>query len=114
MLTPCVKCYRVRIGIATINFRQILPTSEIIMDITKFKGLLDEQNTWPNNYTFKFVTKTEVKTQLTTLLSDHQITEKLSRNGKYTSVTSRKIFNSADEVIEVYNRISEVEGVIPL
>jgi hypothetical protein len=84
------------------------------MDTSKFKALLDEQITWPDYYTFKFITKTEKKDQLTSYLSEHKITEKLSKNGKYTSVSSRKIMNSSDEVIEIYQTLSKVEGVITL
>ena len=83
------------------------------MDTNKFKEL-DDQLTWPNNYSFKFITKTVRKNQLIELLSDHKIEEKLSKNGKYTSVTSRKILNCSDEVIEVYKKVGQVEGVITL
>ncbi len=72
------------------------------MDTSKFKTLLDEQITWPDYYSFKFITKTDQKHLLTELLSDHKLEEKPSKNGKYTSVTSRKILNSSDEVIAVY------------
>ncbi len=84
------------------------------MDVNKFRSLLNDQINWPDHYTFKFVTKTESKDKLIEVLSGHQCSEKLSRNGKYTSVTSRKILNSADEVIEVYQKVSKVEGVISL
>ncbi|MFT6633576.1 MAG: putative lipoic acid-binding regulatory protein [Bacteriovoracaceae bacterium] len=84
------------------------------MDTNKFKALLDEQITWPDYYSFKFITKTEQKTLVMDLLSDHSIVEKPSKNGKYTSITSKKILNSSDEVIAVYNSISHVSGVITL
>ncbi len=84
------------------------------MDINKFKSLLDEQMTWPDYYQFKFIAKTDNKHQVIELLEDHKVVEKLSKNGKYTSISSRKILNSSDEVIEVYQRISKVEGVITL
>lgn len=84
------------------------------MDTRKFKALLDEQVNWPDYYVFKFITKTDKKHHLLEVLSDHQIDEKLSRNGKYTSVTGRKLFYSSDEVISVYSQISKVEGIISL
>ena len=84
------------------------------MDTTKFKALLDEQVSWPDYYSFKFITKTDKKHHLINALSDHNVVEKLSRNGKYTSVTSKKLLNSSDEVIQVYSKISKVEGVITL
>lgn len=85
-----------------------------MMDFSKFKALLDEQMTWPDYYHFKFVTKTEHKHKVIELLTEHKITEKISKNGKYTSITSRKILQSSDEVVEIYKTISQVEGVITL
>lgn len=84
------------------------------MDMSKFKALLDEQMSWPDYYSFKFVIKSECKAQLLEILSDHKITEKLSKNGKYTSVTSRKLFNNSDEILEVYNSVNHIEGIIHL
>ncbi len=84
------------------------------MDFTKLKSLLDDQVSWPDYYDFKFVTKTDHKHRVIDLLSEHKISEKLSKNGKYTSITSRKILNSSDEVVEVYMEVSQIEGVITL
>ncbi|MDP7319825.1 MAG: DUF493 family protein [Bacteriovoracaceae bacterium] len=86
----------------------------IDMDTKKFKALLDEQMSWPDYYNFKFITKTEKKHLLLEELSDHSIDEKQSRNGKYTSITSRKILYSSEEVITVYKRVGQIEGVITL
>ena len=84
------------------------------METSKFKQLLDDQMTWPDYYTFKFIIKSDKKHQVIELLSDHQILEKPSKNGKYTSINSRKIINSSDEVLEIYERINKIEGVIKL
>jgi hypothetical protein len=84
------------------------------MDTNKFKALLDDQITWPDYYSFKFITKSVEKSLVIELLSDHSIEEKPSKSGKYTSITSRKILNSSDEVIAVYNKVSQVSGVITL
>ncbi len=84
------------------------------MDFTKFKILLDEQMSWPEHYTFKFVVKTERKTELLDLLSDHSVNEKESKNGTYTSVTSRKLVASSDDVVAVYQEVSKIEGIMSL
>ena len=84
------------------------------MDFTKLKNLLDEQVSWPDQYQFKFVVKSHKKQQVLELLDEHTISEKLSRNGKYTSITSKKLLNSSDEVIQVYEKMSRIEGVITL
>lgn len=86
------------------------------MDLTKFKALLDDQMSWPDYYSFKFVVKTDNKSNLVELLteSDHHLTEKPSKNGKYTSVTCRKLVKSSDEVVAVYHKVSKIEGIITL
>ena len=84
------------------------------MNTIKFKALLDEQVNWPDYYVFKFITKSDNKHVLLSALSEHHIEEKESKNGKYTSVTSRKLLYSSDEVLSVYSQISEIEGIITL
>ncbi len=84
------------------------------MDIAKFKSLLDEQITWPDYYTFKFVVKTEQETQVLALLDGHKIESKASSKGTYISISSRKLMQSSEEVVAVYNLLSQVEGIMSL
>lgn len=84
------------------------------MDFSKFQTLLDEQVTWPDYYNFKFIVKTEKKSKVLDLLSEHKIEQKLSKNGKYTSISSRKILSSSDEVVAIYKNVGQVDGVITL
>lgn len=84
------------------------------MDFTKLQNLLEEQMDWPAKYNYKFVVKTEKKHEVLTHLSDHDNTEKLSKTGKYTSITSTKLHHSSDDIITVYKTMSTVEGVITL
>jgi putative lipoic acid-binding regulatory protein len=83
-------------------------------DLTKLKSLLDEEHEFPFHYTFKFIILTENKDELLSLLKEHNITEKLSKNGKYTSITSHTSMNSSDEIVEVYQVASTVEGIFSL
>ena len=84
------------------------------MDLSKFKSLLDEQMAFPDYYQFKFVVKSDKKENVLELLEGYQVSEKQSKTGKYTSISARKIMNSSDEIIEVYERLSKVKGVITL
>lgn len=84
------------------------------MDFSKLKNLLDDQMQWPASYSFKFVVKTEKKHEVLALLNDHKNSEKLSKNGKYTSITASKTHNCSDDIIAVYKRMSTIEGVIHL
>ncbi len=84
------------------------------MNYTKFQALLEDQVDFPTSYQFKFITKTEQKHRVIELLNDHIIQEKPSKNGKYTSISSRKMLQSSDEIIKVYKRVAQVDGVITL
>lgn len=84
------------------------------MDMNKFKDLLDEQNTWPEYYTFKFVVKSVEKEKLLKILTDQKITEKVSKKGTYTSITSRLYANSSDEIIDIYLKVKKIEGILSI
>lgn len=84
------------------------------MDYSKLKNLLDEQISWPNYYTFKFVIKSELKHKAIDQLEGHDVAERESRSGTYTSITSKKRFSSSEEVINVYKKMATVEGIISL
>ncbi len=83
-------------------------------DFDKLQNLLDDQVSWPEYYTFKFIVKEEHKPHALSILEDHDIFEKPSRSGTYTSITSKKRFSSSTEVIEVYKQMIKVEGIISL
>lgn len=84
------------------------------MNFDKLESLINEQMNLPDYYSFKFVVKDEHKTSLLEHLVDHEVTEKTSRTGKYTSITSRKLFKSSEEIITVYKKVSRIEGIISL
>jgi len=84
------------------------------MDLSKLQNLLEEQMQWPADYHFKFVVKTEQKHEVLHHLSDHKNTEKLSKNGNYTSITATKLYHKSDDIIAVYKNVSKVEGIITL
>ena len=83
-------------------------------DWVKFKILLDEQYNWPAEYLFKFIIPKKEKDLLVQILLGHQIKTRPSKTGKYISVTSTKIFNSSDEVIEVYQKVQIIDGLMSL
>ena len=84
------------------------------MDKEKFKKLLDEQHSWPCEYTFKFIVPTAKEAELEKILVGHNISKKNSKKGNFLSVTSKKTMNSQHEVMDVYEAVSQIEGVISL
>lgn len=79
-----------------------------------FREKLDQHYRWPALYIFKFIVPSGKEPEVRNLFPLHPVTEKLSANGKYTSVTFELTMSSSDDVIEVYVRASKIEGLIAL
>ena len=85
----------------------------------KLKGQLEESTTWPSNYLYKFIVKTDVeKIALIESIFNHTgavISTQTSKNGNYTSVSINVVMKDPDEVIKKYIEVTDkVEGVISL
>lgn len=84
------------------------------MDNSKFKALLDESYQWPDYYEFKFIIKTEDKALVTTVLAGFTVHETPSKQGNYTSISARKLMKSTEEVLEIYQLVGSIKGVMSL
>lgn len=82
--------------------------------LQKFRELLDESYQWPDYYEFKFIIKVADKNQVLDKLPGFQITETPSKAGNYISVNARKLMKSTQEVLDVYELMSNVKGIISL
>ena len=82
--------------------------------IPDFKRKLEEQHSFPTIYMFKFIIPSGREGEVIRLLPDGDITSKLSKEGKYTSITARLMMSTSDEVIEIYNNTHSIEGIIAL
>ncbi|MDD0853688.1 DUF493 family protein [Halobacteriovorax sp. GB3] len=83
-------------------------------DTQKLKDLLDAEYTWPSHYTFKFVVKEEHIELFKETVDHDNFMERPSRTGKYVSMTFKKMMNSSEEVILLYESVSTVPGIISL
>lgn len=82
-----------------------------------FDGLrqaLLAQNRWPSEYTFKFIVPAAELTHLLALLDDLPHSTRESKSGRYISVTCAAEMAGPDAVVEVYQRMSGVRGLIAL
>ena len=85
--------------------------------LDKLKASLDEVHGWPSVYMFKFVITTEIQKEkqlLKIFTEDIEVSKRLSKNGKYTSLTIKEVLFSADDVIARYKAAYQIEGVIAL
>ena len=84
----------------------------------KLKLSLEETTTFHTNYMFKFIIPTDdgkfkkIDSMFNKLGA--VIKSKLSKNGKFTSLTILVDMESSDQIIEKYQQVGTVEGVISL
>ncbi len=80
-----------------------------------FKEKLDRHYAWPALYVFKFIVPLEKKKQLLQLFPRHVASaEKTSGKGKFVSLTYQMMMPSSESVIDVYKKVSAIEGIIAL
>jgi hypothetical protein len=80
----------------------------------QLKDRLDTVHTWPSNYLFKFIVPLHKKGELMNVLPTGLIEEKLSRTGKYISISLNTRIEASDDIIAVYQRASLIEGIVSL
>jgi len=80
-----------------------------------FREKLDRHYAWPALYVFKFIVPAGKEEELRKLFPRHlTATEKKSEKGNYVSLTYQMMMPSSDSVIEVYQRVSGIEGIVAL
>ena len=85
----------------------------------KLKSQLYETNSWPSEYLYKFIVKSDIQkiAEIEAIFNNmgaviHTIE---SKNGKYTSVSINVLLRDPESVIIKYKEVIEnVEGVISL
>ena len=90
------------------------------MNNEKFKDLkkkLDETQSYPSVYMFKFIMDASNRkiALIENLFSENaEIYTKESDKGKYISITITEVMMSTEEIIGIYSKAAEIEGVILL
>lgn len=82
--------------------------------LQKFRELLEDTYQWPDYYEFKFIVKIDDRGLVTEKLTGFTITETPSKKGNYISVNARKLMKSSQEVLDVYEVMSTIKGIISL
>lgn len=90
------------------------------MSDDKFSELrkkLNETQTYPTVYMFKFIMDAENRkiALVENLFGENaEIHIKESDKGKYISITIKEVMMSTDEIINIYNKASDIKGVMVL
>lgn len=80
----------------------------------QLKDKLEHVHQWPTNYQFKFIIPSEHRPLLLSKLPLGQISERQSKEGRYTSVSIKCCMQKAESVIEIYQKVQEIPGIISL
>lgn len=79
-----------------------------------FRKKLDEHHQWPSLYVFKFIVPKGKEAELKNLFIGHEISERASANGNYSSFTINIMSPSSEAVINVYKMVENIDGIIAL
>ncbi|HRD38753.1 MAG TPA: DUF493 family protein [Bacteroidia bacterium] len=85
------------------------------VNFEELRKKLNETQTYPSVYMFKFIMSAEHrKIALIENLfgGDAEIYTKESDKGKYISITVKEVVMSTDEIIDIYSKASDIEGVM--
>ncbi len=82
------------------------------------KEKLEQQHNFPEEYLFKFIitSNSEKITEILKVFDNFKYTlsNRESSNGKYTSVSINCFVLDADQVIDIYKKVAEIENVMML
>lgn len=85
---------------------------------TSLKVKLEDNHHFPEDYLFKFIlpNNNEKLTDLYQIFDEikYTITTKESRNGKYVSASILAFVLDANQVVNIYKKVSKIEEVIML
>jgi hypothetical protein len=84
-------------------------------ELESLRTKLVETTTFPTVYMFKFIVEADNrKIALVENLfqEEAEILTKQSDKGRYISITSKQVMMTVDEIIEVYKKAAEINGIM--
>jgi len=84
------------------------------IDLASFKEQLDAQTNFPTLYMFKFIVPMGKEGEVAKLLPNNEMVLKESAKGSFVSATIQAMMPSSDAIVAIYERASEIEGIISL
>jgi uncharacterized protein len=80
----------------------------------EMKTLLDTNHKWPSEYKFKFIVPLDQVERMRELLHGDIADERPSSSGRFTSFSLTKTMPSSDAVLDVYDKVRGVPGLVSL
>lgn len=85
------------------------------MSVTeRLKKLLEEHHTDAFSYHFKFIMPLTSVEEFSKLIPGIQTTSRMSSNSKYVSISFDFQAQNAQQVVDIYNRLQTIPGLIAL
>lgn len=97
------------------TFAKVIMLSDEAKD--KLRQTLLKVQEWPSVYMYKFIFEPDQERleKLVALFpAESEILRRYSASGKYLSITVKEVMMSADDVVDRYDKASEIPGVITL
>jgi putative lipoic acid-binding regulatory protein len=82
--------------------------------LTNLKLVIDETVKFPTEYLFKFIVPLASVHEILFILEGMQIEQTPSKNGNYISVSAKKVMDTSQDIITIYQRASVIKGIISL
>lgn len=83
-------------------------------ELDSFRSSLDANYEWPCPFPFKFIVPKDHIDTVLELFGNEPIRAKESSSGRYTAYTFEIQVESSDEVIAIYQRVTQIPNVISL
>ena len=83
-------------------------------DKENFKEKLEASGEFHQLYMFKFIVPNGKENEVAALFPKHELTTKVSSGGKYVSTTAQAMMQNADQIINIYEKAAQIEGLISL
>lgn len=83
-------------------------------DKKNFKEKLEGEHIFPCIYLFKFIVPTAKQEELQKILPKGEVSSKKSKGDKYISLSVKSMVMSSDEIISIYERAYQIQGIISL
>lgn len=80
----------------------------------RLQMLLDELESWPCKYMFKFITPRRTVDDVVALFGGHPVRFRNSSQGNYVGVTAEMLMQNSSDVIAIYRGAAAIKGVISL
>ena len=84
-------------------------------DFSDFAEKLTKSLSFPTVYMFKFIIKYEHRAiaRLENIFGEEaELSKKFSSEGKYVSITAKQVVTKTEDIIDIYKKANEIEGVI--